>query len=179
MALREGPLMLAVEESDSTLLLRLGGDFDLAGVGAVENALDRLSQAHPPRRVVFDLRGLAFLGTAGLRTILRTDARGRATAFEVVVVRPRGRADRIFTLTRAGERLSMVDQPEAGWTIATEVKEDRRHRLVNQRRLRHYFVECSCALGCSVCAYTGLVSKAQAKHTSIVAVHEEGRARAG
>jgi hypothetical protein len=25
--------MLAVEESDSTLLLRLGGDFDLAGVG--------------------------------------------------------------------------------------------------------------------------------------------------
>jgi anti-anti-sigma factor len=103
---------VAVEESDSTLRLRLTGDFDRAGVGAVEQALDRLCQAPLPRRVVFDLRGLAFLGLAGLRTILRADARGRAEAFEVVVVRPRGPANRVFTLTRAGERLSLVDEPE-------------------------------------------------------------------
>ena len=163
MAGRESHLMLAVEESDSTLRLRLTGDFDRAGVGTVENALDRLSQAHPPRRVVIDLRALALLDMAGLRTILRADARGRAEAFEVVVARPRGRANRVFTLTRAGERLNMVDEPEAGWTIATEVNKDRRHRLVNQRLFRHYFVKCSCELGCSVCAYTGLVSKGHAK----------------
>jgi anti-anti-sigma factor len=107
------PLLVAVEESDSTLRLRLTGDFDLAGVGAVEHALDRLCKAPAPRRVVFDLRGLAFLGLAGLRTILRADARGRAEAFEVVVVRPRGIASRIFTLTSAGKRLSVVDEPEA------------------------------------------------------------------
>ena len=71
------PLLLAVDESDSTLRLRLTGEFDKAGVGAVEKALGRLSEAHAPRRVVFDLRGLGFLGVAGLRTILRTDARGR------------------------------------------------------------------------------------------------------
>lgn len=106
-------LLLAVEESASTLRLRLAGDFDLAGVGPVEHALDRLRQAPAPRRVVFDLRGLAFLGVAGLRTILRTDAQGRAEAFEVVVVRPRSTANRIFTLTRAGERLTMVGEPEA------------------------------------------------------------------
>ena len=108
-----GPLLLAVEESDSALRLRLTGDFDLAGVGAVEHALDRLCDASAPRRVVFDLRGLAFLGLAGLRTILRTDARGRAHAVEVVVVRPRGTVNRVFTLTRAGERLTIVDEPEA------------------------------------------------------------------
>jgi anti-anti-sigma factor len=107
-------LTLAVEESDSTLRLRLTGDFDLAGVGAVEHALDRLCQAPAPRRVVFDLRGLAFLDLAGLRTILRADARGRAEAFEVVVVRPRGTANRVFTLTPAGARLSIVDEPEPG-----------------------------------------------------------------
>jgi anti-anti-sigma factor len=107
------PLRLAVEESDSTLRLRLTGEFDLAGVGAVEYALDRLCEAPAPRRVVFDLRGLAFLGLAGLRTILRTDAKGQAEAFEVVVVRPRGTANRVFTLTRAGERLSIVDELEA------------------------------------------------------------------
>jgi anti-anti-sigma factor len=106
------PLILAVEESDSTLRLRLTGDFDRAGVGAVENALHRVREAPPTRRVVFDLRGLAFLDLAGLRTILRTDAQGRAEAFEVVLIRPRGTANRIFTLTRAGERLSIVDEPE-------------------------------------------------------------------
>jgi anti-anti-sigma factor len=106
------PLTLAVEESASTLSLRLVGDFDRAGVGAVENALHRVRHAPPPRRVVFDLRGLALLDLAGLRTILRTDARGRAQAFEVLLIRPRGTASRIFTLTRAGERLSIIDEPE-------------------------------------------------------------------
>ena len=106
------PLSLAVEESDSTLSLRLAGDFDLAGVRPVEHALDRLREAPAPRRVVFDLRGLAFLDAAALRTILRTDAQGRAEAFEVVVVRPRGIADRIFTLTRAGEWLTIVAEPK-------------------------------------------------------------------
>jgi anti-anti-sigma factor len=106
------PLTLAVEESDSTLSLRLVGNFDRAGVGAVENALHRVRHAPPPRRIVFDLRGLAFLDLAGLRTILRTDARGRAQAFEVLLIRPRGTASRIFTLTRAGERLSIIDEPE-------------------------------------------------------------------
>ncbi len=114
------PLLLAVDESDSTLRLRLTGEFDKAGVGAVEQALGRLSEAHAPRRVVFDLRGLGFLGVAGLRTILRTDAQGKAAAFEVVVVRPRGRANRVFTLTRAGERLSIVDEPCAPLSGATK-----------------------------------------------------------
>ena len=50
-------------------------------------------------------------------------------------------------------------------TIATEVNEDRRRRLVNQRLFRHYFVKCSCERGCLVCAYTGLISKGHAKHT--------------
>ena len=63
------------------------------------------------RRVVFDLRGLVFLDLAGLRTILRTDAQGRAEAFQVMVVRPPGTANRVFTLTPAGERLSIIDEP--------------------------------------------------------------------
>jgi anti-anti-sigma factor len=101
-------MVLAVNEWDTTLVLRLAGDFDLAAVGRVEHALDRLSGAPKPKRLVFDLQGLTFLDLAGLRTILRADARGRAEEFEVVVVRPRGTANRVFTLTRAGEELSMV-----------------------------------------------------------------------
>ena len=106
------PLLVTVQESDATLHVRLAGEFDLAAVPLVERALDRLSRA-PVRRLVLDLTAVSFLDLAGLRTILRADARGRAEAFEVVVVRPRGTANRIFTLTRVGEELRMVHEPEA------------------------------------------------------------------
>jgi anti-anti-sigma factor len=104
---------VGVEESEATLHVRLEGEFDLAAVPLVEKALDRLSHAPAPRRVVFDLRAVCFLDLAGLLTVLRADARGRAEAFEVVVVRPRGMANRVFTLTRAGEQLNIVNHPGA------------------------------------------------------------------
>jgi anti-sigma B factor antagonist len=107
-----GHFQLSVEELGATLSLRLMGEFDLAAVGHVENALDRVSRGSATRRVVFDLRRITFLDAAGLGTILRADERARAGAFELVVVRPRGVANRIFTLTRAGNELSMVDKPE-------------------------------------------------------------------
>jgi anti-sigma B factor antagonist len=103
---------LAVEEQGSTLFLRPRGEFDLAAVGRVENALGRVLEVAATSRVVVDLRRLTFLDSAGLRTILRANERARAGAFELVVVRPRGTANRVFTLTRVGEELTMVDEPE-------------------------------------------------------------------
>ena len=100
---------LAVRELGSTVHLRLRGKFDLASVGRVESALERVSEAHTSQ-VVFDLSELSFLDSAGLHTILRTNERARSGAFDVVVVRPRGSANRVFTLTRAGERLKLVDE---------------------------------------------------------------------
>jgi anti-anti-sigma factor len=103
---------VTVQESDATLHVRLAGEFDLAAVPLVERALDRLSRAPVLRRLVLDLTAVCFLDLAGLRTILRVDARGRAEAFEVVVVRPRGTANRVFTLTRLGQQLNIVNVPE-------------------------------------------------------------------
>jgi anti-sigma B factor antagonist len=105
---------LAVEEQGSTVFLRPLGEFDLAAVGRVENAIGRVFEGAATSRVVFDLRRLTFLDSSGLRTILRANERARAGAFDLVVVRPRGRANRVFTLTRVGEELRMVDdEPEA------------------------------------------------------------------
>jgi anti-anti-sigma factor len=103
-------LGVRVEQQDATLLLRLTGEFDWTGVGRVEAALERFPR-QAIRRVVFDLRALSFLVAAGLRTILRANERSRTEPFDVVVVRPRGLANRVFTLTRAGEQLTMVDNP--------------------------------------------------------------------
>jgi hypothetical protein len=47
-------------------------------------------------------------------------------------------------------------------TIA-ELQQDRERRLRNQRVYPFSFVSCSCQRGCAVCAYTGLISRAEAK----------------
>jgi anti-anti-sigma factor len=106
------PLSVSVGHSASTSQVCLTGEFDLAGVRPVEHALDLAFQAPATRRVVFDLRRLTFLDGAGLRTILRAHQRALAAAIELIVVRPHGLANRVFTLTRAGQQLSMVDEPE-------------------------------------------------------------------
>ena len=103
---------LTSEELGTTLHLRLAGEFGLAGVGRVEAALERALDAHT-RRVVFDLRELSFLDWSGLHTILRANERARSEAFDVVVVRPRGTANRVFTLTRAGEHLEFRETSRA------------------------------------------------------------------
>jgi len=101
---------LAVEEEGCrTVFLRPLGEFDLAAVARVEDALGRVFEAPTTSRVVFDLRRLTFLDSSGLRTLLRANQRARAGALELVVVKPRGTAGRVFTLTRVGEELRMVD----------------------------------------------------------------------
>ena len=106
-----GHFHVAVVERGSTSHLSLSGEFDIAGVGRVEDALDAVFRPPRPRQVLFDLRALTFLDAAGLRTILRANERARTAAVELRVVRPRGPANRVFTVTRAGAELRMVDDP--------------------------------------------------------------------
>ena len=108
-ALDASAFRIRVEETGTTLRVRLSGEFDWACIGSVEAALERVAEARI-KRVVFDLRRLEFMDSAGLRTILRANDRGRAEKFEVVVVRPLGLANRVFTLTRASRQLKLVDQ---------------------------------------------------------------------
>jgi hypothetical protein len=44
-----------------------------------------------------------------------------------------------------------------------ELTRDRERRLLNQRAFPLSFIDCSCERGCLVCAYTGLVSRAEGK----------------
>lgn len=99
---------LGVHEDGRTRLLRLTGVFEWGSVGRVEAAVDDASRARA-KRVVFDLRGLRSLDLAGLRALLRANERARAERFEVIVVRAPPPVSRIFTLTRAGKELTMVD----------------------------------------------------------------------
>jgi len=100
---------LSMQHDDATLHLRLTGALEWGCVGRVEAAVDQASQVRASR-VVVDLRELDFLDLAGLRALLRANDRARAERFELIVVRPRRQVRRIFTLTRAGKELTMVDR---------------------------------------------------------------------
>lgn len=105
----EGSFSLASERDGTTLSLKLAGDFDHTACGQVRDALEAARQGRL-ENVILDLSALTFLDLAGLRTILTMHRRAQAEAIAVTVVRPRGLANRVFTLTRAGEILTMVDR---------------------------------------------------------------------
>ena len=78
-------------------------------------ALDRLNVAHTTQ-LILDLREVTFLDLAGLKTILRANDFCRVHHIAVTVVKPRGLASRVFTLTRVHLELHLVDSlaPDAG-----------------------------------------------------------------
>jgi anti-anti-sigma factor len=109
---RAGRLNLTAEDSASTLLLRMAGDLDLADVGQMTAALDRLD-VRRTTLLVLDLQELAFLDLAGLSAILRANDHCKKHHIRLTVIRPRGLASRIFTLTRVHRELDLVDPLQA------------------------------------------------------------------
>ena len=99
---------LAAENDGRTLRLKLAGDFDRAATGQVDAAVDA-ARGYALERLVLDLSALTFVDLAALRTLLRVHRRAQADAGAMTVIRPRGLANRVFTLTRAGETLPLVD----------------------------------------------------------------------
>jgi anti-anti-sigma factor len=106
-------LKLTGETSGSTLVLRMAGDLDLSSVGPVIAALDQLD-VDRTTRLIFDLRELAFLDLAGLRTILHANDHCKKHHIRVTVIKPRGFASRVFTLTRVHRGLDLVDSRALG-----------------------------------------------------------------
>lgn len=105
---RATPLTLTVEREDSGVCLRIAGDLDLATLGQVMAAMDRID-VNRTSRLVVDLREVDFLDIAGLKAILRCNDQCRRHGIPVTVVKPQGYASRVFTLTRVNRELDLVD----------------------------------------------------------------------
>jgi anti-anti-sigma factor len=111
---QRAPFSLRAQQQGGLAYLRIAGDFERASAHRVQSVLATV-RGDSVGRVVFDLSSVTFLDSTALRTILRTDSRGRQEGFDVVVVRPPPLAARVFTLSRAGEQLTLVNHPrEAG-----------------------------------------------------------------
>jgi len=103
------PFSVDAQRDGSTLFVSLAGEFDCAVSERVEGTLERASDGLI-EHVVFDLSALTFIDITGLKVILKTHEGAPGRGFDVTVIRPRGLANRIFTLTRAAETLEIVDR---------------------------------------------------------------------
>ena len=92
-------------------IVTLRGELDLLATSALEPELERLVDESLDV-VALDLRGLDFLDSSGLRTIV---VAGRALDegdCRLVLVRGSQPVQRVFEITRMTERLEFVDAPE-------------------------------------------------------------------
>ena len=103
-------LELDTEQGDSRASLVLRGELDISSAPVLEEALSRLEAGGPPLLVI-DLRGLEFMDSTGLRTLVSADQRARDAGRRLAIVRGPEAVDRIFNVTRLDERLELVDDP--------------------------------------------------------------------
>jgi anti-sigma B factor antagonist len=103
-------LELDTEQGDMRASLALRGELDISSAPVLEEALGRL-EAAGPSLLVIDLRGLEFMDSTGLRTLVSADQRAREAGRRLAIVRGPEAVDRIFHVTRLDERLELVDDP--------------------------------------------------------------------
>ena len=101
------PFTIRTDELDDVTVLRLAGDLDMAGVPALNEALEPAQRANTSRLVV-DLRRLTFLDSMGLSALIAAHTAGQEIAF----VRGEPVVHRVFEITKMDERLEWVDAPD-------------------------------------------------------------------
>lgn len=104
----EGPFRLDVAPLEDGCRLVLAGEFDLAAIEPVHDALER-ALADRPATLEIDLSALTFMDSSGLRALL--EARDRAAAEDVALRLRRGpqEVQRVFALTGLEDELPFVD----------------------------------------------------------------------
>ena len=90
--------------------LAVHGELDLATVGVFEGAL-RSIWSRDVESVEIDLRGLTFIGSAGIAVILAACARARDAGCTLALVRGPDSVHRIFELTGIASRLEFCAAP--------------------------------------------------------------------
>jgi anti-sigma B factor antagonist len=101
------------EVRDDCARLALYGEPDLATAPGLEDELTA-SQAPDVRRIELDLRGLTFIGSAGLAAMRAANARAQDRGCEVALVRGPESVHRVFELTGLAKKLPFVGESGSG-----------------------------------------------------------------
>jgi anti-sigma B factor antagonist len=92
--------------------LSLFGELDIATAGQVDAALVD-AERDAPAHIVLDLRGLTFLDSTGLRSLLGADMRAREEGRRLTLIQGPGAVRRVFEITGLEGRLEILDDEES------------------------------------------------------------------
>ena len=87
------------------------GELDLATAPRLEAEIEHVRAEQGLRRVIVDLRKLAFLDSTGLEAIIRLHRVAEEEDFEVAVIRGPRAVERLFSVMQLDRRLWIVDDP--------------------------------------------------------------------
>ncbi len=104
-------LLIDVSREGERVVLRLDGELDLASVPLLEREVE-LAMRDDTASIVLDLRGLEFLDSTGLRTILLLDKRSSERGQPFALVRGSEQVQRLMSMTRVDEHLKIIATPE-------------------------------------------------------------------
>ena len=104
-------LSFDITETAEAVVVALAGELDVRGSAALDPELRRLASEPGPPVLVLDLRGLRFMDSSGLRTVVMADSALRAEGRRLELVRGEPEVQRVFEVTRMDERLTFVDDP--------------------------------------------------------------------
>ena len=97
---------LEPQQSGDTVVVRLGGEFDVAAEEYFDRIVERL--AADAKTVVLDLRELSFIDSSGLRALLRAWKRSQLEGASLAIVPGNGQVRHAMELTGADEVLPIV-----------------------------------------------------------------------
>ena len=100
-----------VRRDDTSAVVAVSGELDLASGPELEAELDRLSGPET-KLVVIDLRKLDFMDSTGLSIIVRAHQRMAGEGCEMGLVKGSQQVQRLLDLTGVADRLRLVDTPE-------------------------------------------------------------------
>jgi anti-sigma B factor antagonist len=103
---------LETRREDDHARLLLFGELDIAAAPRVDDALGAL-ESEGPDRIVIDLRGLTFLDSTGLRSLLGADARAREQGRRLTLIQGPDVVQRVFSITGLEGRLEIVEDEAA------------------------------------------------------------------
>ncbi|MEA2373744.1 MAG: anti-sigma factor antagonist [Thermoleophilaceae bacterium] len=105
-------LTLTTRELPGKVHLELSGELDIATAPKLDEEVRRL-EAEGHELIVIDLRGLQFMDSSGLRSLLAAHTNARELGRRLVIVRGDDRVQRVLRITRLDERLEIVEDAES------------------------------------------------------------------
>jgi anti-sigma B factor antagonist len=103
-----GQLRMTSEREGDLHTICLFGELDLASAEGVQRELQDV-EATDAEAIVLDLSGLTFMDSTGVRLIVNADARSRADADRLTLLRAPADVQRVFALTCLEQRLPFAD----------------------------------------------------------------------